>query len=398
MKMAPHPALAHGKACHVGDPVAVGDRRQPRRPPRTRPSMCKIDYEVLPAVVDPAKAQASGAPQIHEVAPGNTIYQWHLGDKQATDAAFASAKHVATLDLVNNRLVPNAIEPRAAIAEYDAGSRQLHPVEHDAESARRAPRHRRLRRHGARAQAARDRARRRRRVRLEDLHLSRGGGGAVGVAAARPAGEMGGAAPESFLSDAHGRDHVTHAEMAFDENGKISRAARQARSPISAPTCRRSRRRCRPISTRRCCRASTTSRTSIARSMRSTPTRCRSTPIAAPAARRRPSWWSGWWRSAPARWASTRPTCASATSSRASRTRRRSSWPTTPATIRPRWTRRWSSSTTRGSASASAKRRATASCAASASPTISRRAASRRRRRSARSAAAWACGNPPRCG
>ena len=82
----------------------------------------QIDYEVLPAVVDPAKAQATGAPQIHEVAPDNTIYQWHLGDKEATDAAFASAKHVTELDLVNNRLVPNAIEPRAAIAEYDAGT------------------------------------------------------------------------------------------------------------------------------------------------------------------------------------------------------------------------------------------------------------------------------------
>ena len=130
---------------------------------------------VLPAVADPAAAQKKGAPQIHEVAPSNTIYQWHLGDAKAVDAAFKSAKHVTKLDIVNNRLVPNAMEPRAAIGEYDAGTETLHAVEHDAEPARRAPRHRGLRRHGARAQAARDRARCRRRLRLEDFHLSRRG-------------------------------------------------------------------------------------------------------------------------------------------------------------------------------------------------------------------------------
>ena len=77
---------------------------------------------MLPAVTDPAKAQENGAPQIHEVAPRNTIYQWHLGDPKAGEAAFKAAKHVTKLDFVNNRLVPNAIEPRAAIGEYDAGT------------------------------------------------------------------------------------------------------------------------------------------------------------------------------------------------------------------------------------------------------------------------------------
>src|SRR5690606_964272 len=85
----------------------------------------QVDYEVLPAVADPAQAQGEGAPQIHEVAPRNTIYQWHLGDKGAVDAAFKSAKHVAAIDLVNNRLIPNAIEPRSAVAEYDRGSDSL---------------------------------------------------------------------------------------------------------------------------------------------------------------------------------------------------------------------------------------------------------------------------------
>ena len=74
---------------------------------------------MLPAVADPAKAQAPGAPLIHDVAPNNTIYQWHLGDQKAADAAFKAAKHVTKLDIVNNRLVPNAMEPRAAIGDYD---------------------------------------------------------------------------------------------------------------------------------------------------------------------------------------------------------------------------------------------------------------------------------------
>ena len=66
----------------------------------------KVDYAVLPAVADPAAAQKPGAPQIHDIAPNNTIYQWHLGDAKAVDAAFKSAAHVTKLDIVNNRLVP----------------------------------------------------------------------------------------------------------------------------------------------------------------------------------------------------------------------------------------------------------------------------------------------------
>src|SRR4029450_559454 len=84
-----------------------------------------VDYEVLPAVADPAKAQGAGAPLIHDVAPNNTIYQWHLGDQAATEAAFKTANHVTKLDIINNRLVPNAIEPRAALADYDAGNDTL---------------------------------------------------------------------------------------------------------------------------------------------------------------------------------------------------------------------------------------------------------------------------------
>src|SRR3974390_646265 len=122
MKMAPHPALAAGKINHVGDGVAVVIAETLAQG-RDAAEKVKIDYEILPAVTDPAKAAAG--PQIHEIAPKNTIYQWHLGDAKATEAAFAQAKYVTKLDLVNNRLAPTAIEPRAAVAEYDPGTDQL---------------------------------------------------------------------------------------------------------------------------------------------------------------------------------------------------------------------------------------------------------------------------------
>src|SRR5262252_2752873 len=116
MRMAPHPALAVGKVCHVGDPVAVvvADSLAEAK---DAAEQVTVDYEVLPAVADPARAKEAGAPQIHEVAPNNSIYEWHLGDRQKTEAAFTAARHVVRLDIVNNRVVPNPIEPRAAIAE-----------------------------------------------------------------------------------------------------------------------------------------------------------------------------------------------------------------------------------------------------------------------------------------
>src|SRR5581483_3454580 len=121
MKMAPHPALANGKACHVGDPVAVVVAESLAQA-RDAAEKVKVDYAVLPAVADPGAAQKQGAPRIHDVAPANTIYQWSLGDAKAVAAAFTAARHVTRLDIVNNRLVPNAIEPRAAIGDYDSGA------------------------------------------------------------------------------------------------------------------------------------------------------------------------------------------------------------------------------------------------------------------------------------
>jgi carbon-monoxide dehydrogenase large subunit len=221
MKMAPHPAIADRKANFVGDAVAVviaGTLAEAL----DAAERIKVDYEVLPAIADPAKAQAGEAPQIHDTAPRNTIYQWQLGDAQATDAAFKAAKHVTRLNLTNNRLVPNAIEPRAAIAEYDAGSESLTlwNTTQNPHVARlvisafvgMAPEHR---------------------LRVIAPDVGGGFGSKIFIypeevvclwaarRIGRPVKWVSGRS-EAFMADAHGRDHVTQAEMAFDGDGKIS--------------------------------------------------------------------------------------------------------------------------------------------------------------------------------
>jgi len=220
MKMAPHPALAHGKANYVGDAVAVVIAETSAQA-KDAAEKIKVDYEVLPAVADAGNAQADGAPQIHDVAPRNTIYQWHLGDAKAVEAAFKAASHVTKLDLINNRLVPNAIEPRAALAEYDAGSNSLtlwNTTQNPhvtrlviAAFVGMAPEHK-----------------------LRVIAPDVGGGfgskifiypeEVVCLWAARRVGrpvKWVAERSEAFLADAHGRDHVTHAELALGGEGKV---------------------------------------------------------------------------------------------------------------------------------------------------------------------------------
>ena len=220
MKMAPHPAIAHEKANYVGDAVAVVIAETLAQA-RDAAEKIRVDYQVRPAVADPARAQARETPQIHAIAPSNTIYHWHLGDAKAVEGAFKSAKHVTTLDLINNRLVPNAIEPRAAIAEYDSGTGNLTlwNTTQNPHVARlvisafvgMAPEHK---------------------LRVIAPDVGGGFGSKIFIypeevvclwAARRTRRPVKWVAErsEAFLADAHGRDHVTHAEMAFDAEGKI---------------------------------------------------------------------------------------------------------------------------------------------------------------------------------
>ncbi len=124
MKAGAHPALAQGKVRYVGDHVAVviADTYAQAKDAAEK---IEVHYTELPAVIELAKAASAGQAQIHDAAPNNTIFNWHLGDKAATDAAFASAAHVTKLDLINNRLIPNAMEPRAAVGEYESGTDTL---------------------------------------------------------------------------------------------------------------------------------------------------------------------------------------------------------------------------------------------------------------------------------
>jgi carbon-monoxide dehydrogenase large subunit len=221
MKMAPHPALATGKACYVGDPVAVVIAETLAQAKDAAEAVV-VDYAVLPAVVDPTKAQGKDASQIHAMAPGNTIYQWQLGDANATDTALRAAKHVTRLDIVNNRLVPNAIEPRAAIGEYDQGTESftLWNTTQNPHVARlviaafvgMAPEHK---------------------LRVIAADVGGGFGSKIFIypeevvalwaskRVDRPVKWVCDRS-EAFLADAHGRDHVTHAEMAFNPDGRIT--------------------------------------------------------------------------------------------------------------------------------------------------------------------------------
>ena len=216
----PHPVLAQGKVRHVGDPIAVVIA-ETRAQAKDAAELIVVDYKPLPAVVAGEDALKPGAPQLHEQAKGNLCYDWHLGDKQAVDAAFAKAAHVTRLDIVNNRLVANPMEPRAAIGEYDraSGEYTLYTTSQNPHVIRllmgafvlQLPEHK-----------------------LRVVAPDVGGGFGSKIYHYAEEAIVTWAAPhvgrpikwtaergESFASDAQGRDHVTHAELALDKDGKF---------------------------------------------------------------------------------------------------------------------------------------------------------------------------------
>ncbi|HUN38728.1 MAG TPA: xanthine dehydrogenase family protein molybdopterin-binding subunit [Acetobacteraceae bacterium] len=117
----PHPVLAVGKVRHVGDPVAVVIA-ETKQQAKDAAELLSIDYQDLPAVATMQDALKPGAPLVHDDANGNLCYDWHIGDKSVVDDVFAKAAKVVKLELTNNRLVPNAMEPRAAVGECDPSS------------------------------------------------------------------------------------------------------------------------------------------------------------------------------------------------------------------------------------------------------------------------------------
>ena len=218
MKEPPHPILAQGKARFVGDHVAMVIAETLEQA-KNAAELVDVDYDVLSAVVDVRDAPNGEA--IHDSAPDNKCYTWALGDKAQVDATFAKAAHVTQLDLINNRLIPTAIEPRAAIGSYDRGSDQyvLYVANQNPHVERLLmtafvmglPEHK---------------------VRVIAPDVGGGFGAKINLyaedvavtwAARKLARNVKWTAErsEAFLSDTHGRDHVTRAEMAMDENGKF---------------------------------------------------------------------------------------------------------------------------------------------------------------------------------
>jgi len=220
MKEPPHPVLAQGKARYVGDHVALVIAETLAQA-RDAAELVEVDYEVLPAVTDVREARTKKGAQLHDVSPDNTCYVWGHGDKAAVEKAFASAHHITKLEFVNNRLVPNAIEPRAANAVYSRAddSYTLYVANQNPHVERLLmtafvlglPEHK---------------------VRVIAPDVGGGFGSKIYLYAEdvaltwaskqvnRPI-KWTAERTEAFVSDAHGRDHYTVAELAMDKDGKF---------------------------------------------------------------------------------------------------------------------------------------------------------------------------------
>ncbi len=219
-KNPPHPVLATGKVRYVGDPVAVVIAETADQA-KDAAEIIEVDYGVLPASIDLATTLDAGATQLHDEAPGNLCYDWELGDGAAVEAAFASAAHVTKLDIVNNRLAPNAMEPRASLGVYDSGSDA-----HTLYVTSQAPHVHRLVLSAFHGLAPEHK------LRVVTPDVGGGFGSKVFIyneeviltwaskRVRRPV-KWTSDRSEAFLTDAHGRDHVTHAELALDADGNF---------------------------------------------------------------------------------------------------------------------------------------------------------------------------------
>jgi carbon-monoxide dehydrogenase large subunit len=119
-----HHPLAVGKVNHVGDGIVVVVAESAYIAYDAL-DLIEVDYEPLPAVVDAKVAAQDGAPQLYQEISNNTSFYWTLGNKEATDKAFSEANHVVELDLINQRLIPNAMEPRAVVAQWNKFAEEM---------------------------------------------------------------------------------------------------------------------------------------------------------------------------------------------------------------------------------------------------------------------------------
>jgi carbon-monoxide dehydrogenase large subunit len=220
MKMGAWPAMAPETVRFVGQAVAVVIA-ETKNLAKDAAEAVVVTYEELPAVPDIKAAIKPGAAQLHPEAPGNVVYDWSIGDEAATKDAFSKAANVVSIELLNNRLVPNAMEPRAALAEYNEAEEHftLHTTSQNPHVARLVL--------SAFYNVAQEH-----KLRVVAPDVGGGFGSKIFIypeemvalwaskKTRRPV-KWASDRTEAFLTDAHGRDHLSHAEMAFDANNKI---------------------------------------------------------------------------------------------------------------------------------------------------------------------------------
>src|SRR5436190_1169122 len=220
LAMVPHMPLTSDVARHVGDPVAVVIA-ETQSAALDGAEKVQVSWEPLPSVTATDKAIAPGAPKVHDVATGNVAFKWALGDAAATDAAFKGAATTVKKRIVNQRLVANAMEPRACVARFDDATGELtlwvtsqNPHVHRllmCAFVLGIPEHK---------------------VRVIAPDVGGGFGSKIFLyneevvcswVARQPKRPVRWTATrrEAYLTDAHGRDHVTDAELALGRDGKI---------------------------------------------------------------------------------------------------------------------------------------------------------------------------------
>jgi carbon-monoxide dehydrogenase large subunit len=217
MKKPPRPAMPTDKVRFVGDPLACVVAETLLQA-KDAAEAVEVDIEPLPSITNPEDAVRDGAPVIYDEAPDNVALDYHYGDSEQVAAAFAKAAHVTRLKLINNRVVVNAMEPRAALALYEAGRFTLHVPSQGV--------------FGMRANVAQVLGIEPKLVRV----LTGNVGGSFGMKApifaeyvcalhaARALGRPVKWTDErsgSFVSDSHGRDHRVTAELALDAAGNF---------------------------------------------------------------------------------------------------------------------------------------------------------------------------------
>jgi len=221
MKEPKHALLVADKARYVGDAIAVVIAETKEQAADAAEAI-NVEYEELPCVIDAAKAVQAGAPLVHDDVPNNICYEWALGNPiEEVNEAMDKAAHITTLEYVNQRLVPNAIEPRSYNSSYDVANDKytLYTSSQNPHLIRLLmcafvlgiPEHK---------------------VRVVSPDVGGGFGSKIfhyteealltwcSKKVGRPV-KWTAERSESFLTDAHGRDHVTKAEMGFDKDGKI---------------------------------------------------------------------------------------------------------------------------------------------------------------------------------